>query len=538
MRTSEQTQTSNGVLASLRNRVINTFFLAAASALLLSSFAFSTQAMDVTELKLENSNKLVIKVRFDNGSIADPVDKKGLTFATASMLSQGGAGGMGYADIQEKLFPWAASYYSMVDKQVSTFTFQVPADFVDEFYPVMKAVLLQPDFSEQDFTRLKTQQQNYVDQVVRASSDEDYSKFALEDLLFRGGNMQHLRQGTSATVASITLDDVKAHYRQWFTRNNVSIGIAGNYSPELLTRLQNDLGMLSDVEQEKVMPSKARTSDGIEVEIIAKEGAFGSAIFTGAPLGITRADDEFAALMIANSWIGEHRKSYSRLYQKIRETRSMNYGDYAYIEWYESGGSYQLPPTGVPRASNYWSIWIRPVQIASQLKAQYEELSDVTVGHAHFALRLALREFDLLIENGMNAEDFESTKAFLRSYTKLYAQSPAQQLGWLMDSRFYGRSNYLAELDTLLEDTTLEQVNAALRKHWQTENLFVTIVTDASEAQPLADSLINNTASPMSYSNLVKSGLPADVLAEDDAVAVYPLNIGKVTIVNSAETFK
>jgi zinc protease len=42
----------------------------------------------------------------------------------------------------------------------------------------------------------------------------------------------------------------------------------------------------------------------------------------------------------------------------------------------------------------------------------------------------------------------------------------------------------------------------------------------------------------MSYSNLVKSGLPADVLAEDDEVAVYQLNIKKVNIVQSAETFK
>ena len=107
-----------------------------------------------------------------------------------------------------------------------------------------------------------------------------------------------------------------------------------------------------------------------------------------------------------------------------------------------------------------------------------------------------------------------------------------------MDSRFYGRTDYLAELDTLLEKTTLEQVNKAIRKHWQTDNMFVTIVTDVSEAKPLADSLINNTPSPMSYSNLVKSGLPEEILAEDDVVANYKLNVKKVTIVDSADTFK
>ena len=381
-------------------------------------------------------------------------------------------------------------------------------------------------------------QQNFVDQVVRASSDEDYSKFALEDQLFRGGNMQHLRQGTSASVKRISLDDIKAHYQKAFTRNNVMIGIAGNYSDALLGKLKADLANLPDAKFSPAKPSKAKPANGLQVEIIAKDGAFGSAIFTGAPLPITRGSDEFAALMIANSWMGEHRKSYSRLYQKIRQTRSMNYGDYSYIEWYSAGGRTRLPPSGVPRASNYWSIWIRPVQIASQLRDQYPELADISIGHAHFALRLAIREFDLLIKNGMSDADFSATKDFLRSYTKLYAQSPAQQLGWLMDSRFYGRKDYLAELDTLLKDTTLNQVNAVIRKYWQTKNMYVTIVTDASEAQPLADSLINNTPSPMSYSNLLKSGLSTKVLAEDDVIAVYPLNVKKVTVVQSAGTFK
>ncbi len=500
--------------------------------------AVQAQAMDVTELKLQNSNKVVFKVRFNNGSITDPADRKGLTMATASLMGQGGAGGMGYAEIQDKLHPWAASYFFRVDKQVSTFTFQVPLEFVDEFYPIVKNVLLAPNFSERDFSRTMKQQQNYVDQLVRASSDEDYSKFALEHQLFRGGNMGHLVQGTSASVKSITLDDIQAHYRKAFTRHNVSIGIAGNYRDALLSRFKADMSELPDTTFAPASPSKARLASGIEVKIISKQGAFGSAIFTGAPLGITRAEDEFAALMIANSWMGEHRKSYSRLYQKIRETRSMNYGDYSYIEWYSQGGNFQLPPSGVPRTSNYWAIWIRPVQIATQLKGQYEELANISIGHAHFALRMAIREFDLLIKNGMTEGDFEATRTFLRSYSKLYAQSPSQQLGWLMDSRFYGRSDYLAELDTLLENATLEQVNASLRKHWQTENMFVTIVTDESEAKALADSLIGNIPSPMSYSDLVRSGLASEVLKEDEEVAKYHLNIRKVTIVESADTFQ
>lgn len=521
------------------NRILKRVVPGLSTALLtLAVLAQPAAAMEITELQMPAANKVVFKVRFQNGSISDPSDKLGLTSATASLMTGGGAGGRGYSEIQDLLYPWAAYYYAMVDKEVTTFTFEVPAQFVEAFYPVMRDVLMAPDFDEGDFARVMAQQQNYVDQTIRASSDEDYSKMVLEHLLFRGGNMAHMVQGNSQTVAAITLDDIKTHYRDAFTRNNVSIGLAGNYSDALRDRFEADLaGKLSEVKFEPVKPSPARMPEGIEVEIIAKEGAFGSAIFTGAPLGITRKDDEFAALMIANSWMGEHRKSYSRLYQKIREARSMNYGDYSYIEWYQAGGQNQLPPSGVPRSSNYWSIWIRPVQIGTQLREQYAELADVQIGHAHFALRMAIKEFDALIANGMNETDFEATRTFLRSYTKLYAQSPEAQLGWLMDSKFYGRENYLAELDALLAGTTLEQVNAALRQHWQTRNLFVSIVTDVSEAQPLADSLINNTPSPMSYSTLVAEGLSEALVEEDALVASYPLNVTKVTVIESADTF-
>ena len=43
-------------------------------------------------------------------------------------------------------------------------------------------------------------------------------------------------------------------------------------------------------------------------------------------------------------WLGEHRKSISRLYQKSGEARSMNYGDYTYMNGTRTAVQY------VPRA--------------------------------------------------------------------------------------------------------------------------------------------------------------------------------------------
>jgi zinc protease len=503
--------------------------------LLIAAVAFGA---DVVELKLPKSDIIVIKVMFKNGSICDPADKAGLTEMTASMIAEGGTKTMTSTQIQDYIYPWAASYFASVDKQVSIFTFEVHKDNLEKFYPVMIDLLKNPRFAEDDFNRIKSNQLNYVDEVIRSSSDEEYSKKYLEDFLFRGTNMQHLVQGTVAGVTSITLEDVKKHYANFFGNSNMTIGIAGNYSADFLKKITTDLNGMPAAKSAIPEAGKGRQPKDFEVEIVAKDNALGSAIFAGFPMDLTRSNDDFAALMVANSWLGEHRKSYSRLYQKIREQRSMNYGDYTYIEWYNNGGGNMLPRPGYPRSSNYFSIWLRPVQTAKGLKGQYPELKDIEIGHAHFAIRMALREMSQMITNGMNKEDFELTRTFLRSYMKLYAQTPEQQLGYLLDSKFYGRKDWLKEADALLANLTMEQVNAAMKKYWQTNNMFIAIITDKTEAVPLARSLRDNLASPMSYSNVLKGVLTPEIFNEDKLVENYVMKVSNINIIDSNTTFK
>lgn len=496
-----------------------------------------TFCQEVIELKMPETNKITIKFVFTNGSVSDPTGKDGLTNLTANLVTSGGTENLTYNQIQEIIYPMAARYSASVDKEVTVFTFNIHKDFLEDFYPIMTGLILRPSFAESDFKRVKLNQQNYVDQIIRSSSDEEYSKKALEDFLFRGTGYQHMIEGKSETVKSITLDDVKTHYENMFTRNNLLIGITGNYPDEFVKRLKEDMQKLPDKNQLPHVIKKPEVANGINVEIISKEDAFGSATFMGFPIDVTRAEDDFAALMVANSYLGEHRKSYGVLYNKLRTTRSMNYGDYSYIEWFDGGGYNSQPPSGFPRSSNYFSVWIRPVQIAKQLKLQYPELSDIKIGHAHFSIRLAIREIEKLINEGISKKDFEDTRDFLRSYIKLYVQELDERLGYLMDSKYYGRQDFINELDALLTNLTLDDVNNAIKKYWQVDNMYITIVTDESEAEELAKSIEGNLTSPMSYSNLVKEGLPLEVLNEDDIVANYRLNIKSVSIINSKDTF-
>jgi len=129
------------------------------------TMAVTVTAQEVVELKQPNSNKVVVKLMFRNGSISDPAGKEGLTDITTSIISDGGTTKMTKSQIDDALYPWSAFIGASVDKEVSIFTFQCPSAYIDQFYPIMMDVMTSPAFSQEDFARIKSNQQNYVDEV-------------------------------------------------------------------------------------------------------------------------------------------------------------------------------------------------------------------------------------------------------------------------------------------------------------------------------------------------------------------------------------
>jgi zinc protease len=109
--------------------------------ILLSGFIMAQQ---VVELKQPNSSKIVVKFMFKNGSVCDPQGKEGLTYTTSQLINQGGTGKLTFSDIQDKIYPMAASYFSNVDKEVTIFTFMFHKDWLEQFYPIMMGLITNP----------------------------------------------------------------------------------------------------------------------------------------------------------------------------------------------------------------------------------------------------------------------------------------------------------------------------------------------------------------------------------------------------------
>jgi zinc protease len=456
-------------------------------------------------LPIASSPLVTFRIQFRAGAADDPAGKKGLTELTASMLTDGGTVKHSYEEMATLFYPMASSVSAVVDKDVTTFVGTTHIDNLDKFLDLFTQILLEPRFDAHDFDRLRTSQSNYLSKTLRGGNDEQLGKEALGVCMYAGHPYGSPNEGLVSNVDAITLDDVKAQYKKMFTRDNVTIGLAGGYPKNLVDRLSKSLDGLPPGAPEHAARPAPHEITGLEILAIEKESG-STAISMGYPIDVKRGDADFYPLMVANSHLGEHRTMNGVLMNRMREVRGLNYGDYSYIEHFEQDGGSTFPITNIPRSEQYFSIWIRPVQPQ----------------HREFALRLALWELDRMVRDGLTQDEFEEARAFVKNYSRLWAQDQSRRLGYLMDSRFYGMDDFLATLPAKLDALTLAQVNAAVKKHLRSDRLCVAVVTKNAEAF-LADAL-NNTPSPMTYD---AEGIPQDVIDQDKVISVYPLNVNK-----------
>lgn len=446
---------------------------------------------------------VAIRIWFKVGSQNDPVGKEGLAAITAAMLTEGSTKRNSYEQILDLLFPLASSISVSSSVEMTVVVGRTHRDNLEEYYPLLLDGLLAPAFREIDLERIKSRALNTLENVLKYSSDEELGKAVLYQALFDGTPYGHLTTGTIPGVRSITIADVQQFYAKYFTRENVVIGLGGGFDDTLVKRLSAGLQKLPPGTPPIVAPPVPPAFNGIHVTIIEKP-AQSTAISMGFPISLLRGSREWYALAIANSWLGEHRNSSSHLYQVIREERGLNYGDYSYIENFPNGGRLQMPPQNVGRLRQIFEIWIRPVPNEAR----------------HFALRAALREFQKLVNNGLSESAFNLTRNFLRKYVLHYAPTTMERLGYAIDDRFYDiRGSHLEQFRAMMDEITLEEVNAAIRKHWNSGAMQIAIITEGGEE--LKRVLMSNAPSPITYS----SPKPPEVLDEDKEIAVYPIPI-------------
>ncbi len=451
-----------------------------------------------------NSSPLVdVNWLFNTGAAADPHGKKGLAALTAAMLAQGGSETMSYKDIQKALYPLAGSFGYQIDKEMISLRGRVHKDNAAKWYALVSDQLLNPGFREDDFKRLKKELIDSIKAGLKASNDEELGKEVLYHQLYKGHPYESYNYGDLSDLEALTLDDVKAFYANQFTQSKLTVGLIGAIPSDVKSTMMKDLTSLPQGKESRLTIPDAPVLQGHHATIVEKS-AQSTAVSFGFPIDTIRSSDDWTALWLVRSYFGEHRSSNSFLYQRIRQTRGMNYGDYAYIEYFPRGMFQTKPDANLGRSEQIFQVWLRPLRSNND---------------AHFATRTALFELDRLIKNGISKEDFEATRNFLINFVPQMVASQDRQLGYALDSEFYNTESFVDYVRGKLEKLTLDDVNRVIRNNLQTENIHYVFIT--GDGKDMQKRLASEQTSPMVY-NAEK---PAELVAEDKVIADYKLAI-------------
>jgi zinc protease len=483
------------------------------AALLAPSAAISQTSRNMTAniasvLNLNRSPLISFRILFNTGAASDPKGKEGLAALTAAMLAQGGTRAMAYEQIVEAMYPMASSFGSQVDKEMTVFSGTTHVDNLPKYYSLISEMLLDPGFRPDDFTRLKADALNFLKVSLREGNDEELGKEYLYNIIYAGHPYERHNTGTISSLEKLTLDDVRAFYKENYTQANLVLGLAGGYPQDLPAKIQTDFAKLPSGQANKVKFETPRLAPGLQISLIKRETR-ATALSLGFPINITRADKDWPALAVVASYFGQHRSSNSYLYQKLRESRGLNYGDYAYIEYFPRGMFQFTPDPNLGRSSQIFQIWIRPV----------------VPENGHFVLRAALYEYDKLVREGMSKEAFEATREFLTKYNNVLTQTQGAQLGYALDSRYYNLPDYVTYMREQLAKLTLDDVNNAIRKYLKSDAMRVVIIT--KDAEGLRDAILSNRPSSITYN----SAKPKEIMDEDKVIESYKISVKPEDIV-------
>jgi zinc protease len=476
-----------------------------------------SQAAPAAETLLQPSESPLISFRilFRTGAAADPKGKEGAASLTASMLSQGGTAKRTYDQIVEQMFPLAASVGSQVDKEMTVFSGTTHIENLEAYYSTLKEMLLEPGWREEDFRRLKDDSINFLRIGLRGNNEEELGKETLYLTIYGHDHPYgHHNTGNVSALEAMTINDLKAFYEANYHSDNVVIAISGGYPADFPARVKADFETLSAGAPGAVeLPAPAEAKK-TALHILQKDTR-STLISIGFPIDITRSHPDWPALKLMQSYFGQHRSSKSHLFQQIREIRGMNYGDYAYIEYFP-GGMYRVQPdANRARRQEIFQIWIRPVQPEN----------------GPFALKIALYELDKLIREGISEEDFEATKLFLSKNVNLLTQTQDDQLGYALDSKYYGTGEFNSWFKQKLNGLTREAVNKAIKDHLRTTNLDVVAITQ--DAAGFRRRVLSNDARPV-----YATPPPEAVQAEDVLIRNYKLDLGAIEIVPADSIFE
>ena len=435
---------------------LSCFGLAAALLLLFSLPAVAMQIQPVTGASgveawlVEDHSVPVVTIRFafPGGAALDPAGKSGTASMVASMLDEG-AGPYDHAEFHRRLDDLAgqlrfSAAQDEFDGSLRSLTRNLPGNA-----DLLRVALAEPRFAPDAVERIRGEILAGLARQAknpRSLSGRLWMYDAFEAHPYGSGV-----EGTEASVAAITRDDLAAFAAERFHRRGLTIGIVGDIgkaeAAALLDRVFGGLPLGSDDSQ---IAEAKPLDDGA---LVVSRAAVPQSVVTFGQTGPKRDDPAWYAAYVLNDILGGG-GFRGRLMKEIREKRGLAYGVTTQLVPYRHAGLI----VGSVATEN---------------------------GRVGESIALVRNEWQRMREEGPTAAELEDAKTYLTGSFPLGLDSTQHIAGVLVQMQQDKLGiDYLDRRASLIGGVTLEEARSVAKDLFDPAALSFAIVGDPADLQP------------------------------------------------------
>ncbi|SMH40127.1 M16 family metallopeptidase [Mesorhizobium australicum] len=270
---------------------------------------------------VEDYSVPIVSIRFAlrGGSTQDPIGKEGLANLMTGLFDEG-AGDLDSDAFQLGLDDAGAEMSFSAGSDAIYGSMRMLAEGQDEAFALLRLAIQQPRFDAEPLNRIRDQ----IVAGIQASALDPSTKgeIAWREALYAGHPYARPDEGTEATLATITPDDVRQFHDRVFARGNLVVGVVGAIDAETLKRRLDEL--FGDLPAEPTLSPVVRAEPKFAQQINVASNLPQTTLQLAWP-GIERNDPQFFAAYLMNHILGGGSFS-SRLFEEVREKRGLTYG--------------------------------------------------------------------------------------------------------------------------------------------------------------------------------------------------------------------
>ena len=435
-------------------RLLSTVFV-------LAMMALPAAAADIKNLDLGKETQVwfaedhtvpivALVAALPSGSAYDPATKAGLASFAASLMDEG-AGGLDSKAFHEALANRAIQFRAGVERDYMTISVVTLTENLPEAMHLLQLALTRPRFDADAVARVRTQTLQGLEQAQSQAPATARRNFAT--IFFNGHPYGHASDGDAASIASITVDDLRGFARSHWVRGGLKISVAGDITaPAAIKLIADTFKPVPAVTPPPPPPIGKLGQPGLHVTPMAVPQP---SVMFGLP-GIMRHDPDFIPGYVANYILGGGGFS-SRLMDEVRVKRGLTYG----IE---------------TQLSSYSRASIMVGSVATRADAVNQTISVVKDTLGKFAA------------SGATQTELDDAKTYLTGSFPIAFASNAGIASQLSAFQRQGLDiGYVARRNSLIQAVTLDDVKRVAKRLYDPARLTVVVAGTPVAGKPVTE---------------------------------------------------